>query len=42
VEDAGEREELEALGVEWVQGYAYNKPIPEADLAAYLSQHPPT
>jgi EAL domain-containing protein (putative c-di-GMP-specific phosphodiesterase class I) len=28
--------------VEWVQGYAYNKPIPEADLAAYLSQHPPT
>lgn len=42
VEDAGERAELEALGVEWVQGYAYSKPMPETDLAAYLSQHPPT
>jgi len=42
VEDAGEREELESLGVEWVQGYAYARPMPEAELAAYLRQHPPT
>lgn len=42
VEDAGEREELQTLGVEWVQGFAYSKPMPETELAAYLSQHPPT
>lgn len=42
VEDAGEQAELEALGVEWVQGFAYAKPMPEAALADYLSQHPPT
>ena len=42
MEDAGERAELEALGVEWVQGFAYSKPMPETSLVDYLSQHSPT
>ncbi|MBP6582797.1 MAG: bifunctional diguanylate cyclase/phosphodiesterase [Chromatiaceae bacterium] len=41
VEDDGENAELIALGVEYVQGFAFSRPMPEANLAAYLAQHPP-
>ena len=40
VEDDGENAELIALGVEYVQGFAFSRPMPEANLAAYLAQHP--
>jgi EAL domain-containing protein (putative c-di-GMP-specific phosphodiesterase class I) len=40
VEDDAETAELIDLGVEYVQGFAFGMPMPEADLAAYLADQP--
>lgn len=40
VEDDQEHIELVTLDVEYVQGFAFSKPMPGTDLAAYLHQHP--
>jgi len=40
VEDDKENAELVNLGVEYVQGFAFSRPMPGTDLAAYLHQHP--
>jgi diguanylate cyclase len=40
VEDNEENAALVELGVEYVQGFVFSRPMPEANLAAYLAQHP--
>jgi diguanylate cyclase (GGDEF)-like protein len=40
VEDDAETAELIDLGVEYVQGFAFGMPMPEADLAVYLADQP--
>ncbi len=40
VEDDAETAELIDLGVEYVQGFAFGMPMPEADMAAYLADQP--
>ena len=41
VETAEQAEELRALGVNYIQGYYYARPMPEDDFAAFLAQHGP-
>jgi len=38
VETLGQREILEAVGCEYVQGYLYAKPMPEQEFLAYVAQ----
>ncbi len=40
VESDKENAELVHLGVEYVQGFAFCRPMPEENLAPYLAQHP--
>ena len=37
VEDAGALEVLAAMGCEWAQGYHFSRPLPPAELAAWVA-----